>query len=287
MTDSEAFSDDATSATGGDVGATVDLMRDMAAGLELDRLGLGEAPAHRPPRTQRPQGSPGSLAELCRLGIADGDLCSLLHRVAELASEGIGWADAASVLLGDPSEPEMLASSSSLSQAGDGAQYLAGSGPIFDAYRLGRPVGSRRLLDEERWPVLQRADARHTPNGCLALPLVLDDTTIGIVALYHRHPGPPGDEGLGAVAEQALPYTARAQTLIRDGRLVEELLVLRDQLQQALTSRAVIDQAKGMIMMARRCGPDEAFETLVRQSNNRNCKLRDLARQIIDQAARG
>jgi AmiR/NasT family two-component response regulator len=59
---------------------------------------------------------------------------------------------------------------------------------------------------------------------------------------------------------------------------------VRDELNEALTSRAVIDQAKGMIMQAQGCDADEAFSLLVRMSSHSNRKVRDLAREFVDHA---
>lgn len=81
----------------------------------------------------------------------------------------------------------------------------------------------------------------------------------------------------------------------RDARIVALLHVidLRDarigdlerevgQLEEALRSRATIDQAKGVLMASMRCSPEEAFDLLVEQSNHQNVKLRDVARSIVD-----
>ena len=85
--------------------------------------------------------------------------------------------------------------------------------------------------------------------------------------------------------ELARPYVVAAQTLIRDSRLVAELVSLRDNLTSALTSRAVIDQAKGIVMAKRGCTADEAFRVLTRLSNRSNRKLRDIAAEVVELTA--
>jgi transcriptional regulator with GAF, ATPase, and Fis domain len=226
--------------------------------------------------------------EHCPPGVDDADLRFLLRSVADFLCAGLTWVDAASVVLGDPAGPEVLVSSSSLAQAGDGAQHRAGDGPVFDAYRQGGRVGTAALCDDERWPVLRRAAGRtaepHVPHGCLALPLELDGATAGVVTLYHQQ---AGDFDVEAVADRARPYVVALQTLVRDSRLVEELVRTREQLREALTSRAVIDQAKGMVMLTQGCDAEEAFRVLVRMSNANNRKLRDVAQQIVDRAVSG
>jgi PAS domain-containing protein len=228
--------------------------------------------------------SQAALVELCRLGVADADTRSLLRRVTELACEGMAEADAASVVVGDPAEPELVASSSAAAQSGDGVQHLAGSGPVFDAYREGRVAGSRDLLLDPAWPLLARDLASDRPvRSCLALPLLVGEGSAeGVLTLYARA---PGRFEPAVTAERAQPYVAAAQALIRDSRLVEELSAVRDQLQTALSTRAVIDQAKGVVMTRRRCSADDAFALLVRMSNTGNRKLHDVAQQIVDEVS--
>src|SRR5699024_6226286 len=152
--------------------------------------------------------------------VGDTDLRGLLRRVTELAHDGIPAADAVSVVLGRPDDPELLASSSQVAQAGDGVQQLAGAGPIFDAFRAGRTVGTADLLADPAWPQLGRAGLGR-PGGpqpvrsCVAIPLTLDGACAGVLALYTLEV-----RDLTAAIEQARPYVVAAQTLVRDSRLV-------------------------------------------------------------------
>ncbi|WP_162799175.1 ANTAR domain-containing protein [Nocardioides sp. 616] len=81
--------------------------------------------------------------------------------------------------------------------------------------------------------------------------------------------------------------------LSRDPRFEELLTVVQglstlgrevDQLQEALLSRATIDQAKGIIMASRHCSPDEAFRVLTKLSNDTNVRLAEVARAVVYQA---
>jgi hypothetical protein len=218
-----------------------------------------------------------AVTGLCELGVAGGDLRTLLRRVAELASEGIPGVDAASVVVGDPAEPELLATSSTLAQSGDGVQHLAGGGPTFEAYRSGRVAATGDLCGDPRYEALSRCGPADVCS-CVALPVAVDDDPACVVTLYAR-----GAEALDAPAtgEAAGPFVATAGSLVRDARLVTALVTERDQLQEGMRHRAPIEQAKGMIMATRGCGPDEAFRVLVRLSNVGNRKLRDVARQYV------
>jgi len=226
--------------------------------------------------------SQASLVELCGLGAGDADLDNLLRRVSELACDGLSGVAGASVLLGDPLAPDVLVSSSSFAQHGDGAQHRAGSGPIVDAHARTSAVGTADLFGDDRWPRLRGPVGRRPGRGCLALPLVLGGETIGVLALYEC-----GSHLDAALATRARPYAAAAQTLVRDSRLLAELADARRQLESALVSRAVIDQAKGIVMLTRACTADEAFALLVRMSNSGNRRLRDIAADVVDRASRG
>ena len=222
-----------------------------------------------------------AVTGLGALAVADGDLRTLLRRVAELACEGVPGVDAASVAVGDPAEPELLATSSSLAQSGDGVQYLTGGGPTFDAYRSGRVAVTGDLCGDPRYPALARS-APGDVRSAVALPVPdpgADGGAVGVVTLYAR-----GRDALDApgTAEAAAPFVAAAGALVRDARLVAALVAERDQLQDGLRHRAPIEQAKGMIMATRGCGPDEAFRVLVRLSNVANRKLRDVAREYVE-----
>jgi hypothetical protein len=238
-----------------------------------------------------------AVTDLCGLGVAGGDLRTLLRRVAELASDGIPGVDAASVVVGDPAEPQLLATSSTLAQSGDGLQHLAGGGPTFEAFRSGQVAATGDLRGGTRHGALLRggpADVR----SCVALPVAVaggtsgdtsgdtSDTapghtarhTAGVVTLYAR-----GREALDAQAtgEAAGPFVAAAGALVRDAHVFAGLVAERDQLQEGLRYRAPIEQAKGMIMATRGCDPDEAFRVLVRLSNVANRKLRDVAQDYV------
>jgi PAS domain S-box-containing protein len=224
-----------------------------------------------------------ALLELCRLGIGEADLRSVLRRVAELAAEGIPGVDAVSVMLGRPGDPDVLASSSALAQAADGLQHLAGMGPIFDAHRHGRPVVTTDPFDDSRWPQLAHIDANdRSLQAWLALPLAVAGQTSGVMALYGQS---APRAGLDSLIDLAQPYVAATETLVRDSQLMADMARVRDELEEALRSRAVIDQAKGMIMITRGCDAGEAFSVLVQMSNTSNRKIRDLAQSFVEEAS--
>ena len=218
-----------------------------------------------------------ALSELGRLGAGSGNLRKVLERVATLACDGVDGITDASVALGNPVEPELLASSSARAQLLDGVQYMAGGGPTFDAYAGRLPVNTAEMASDSRWPALKKRHQDMPAGSCIAFPLYVDDHVAGVLTLY----GAPGGPVTADLVNQGRPFAQAAASLIRDSMIMEELRSTRDQLSQALTSRAVIDQAKGMVMLTRGCSADEAFRQLGRLSNNRGEKLREIAARIV------
>ena len=90
----------------------------------------------------------------------------------------------------------------------------------------------------------------------------------------------------GAV-ELASTFAAYAGVALANMHLYEAQAQLAEQLQTAMQSRAVIEQAKGILVGARRCTPEEAFDILVRISQDTNRKLRDVAQALLDEAIGG
>ena len=230
---------------------------------------------------------PSRGVEHYRVGQPEGELRGLLTAGGRLFAETFPQVDAASLALGSPGEPGLLVASSSLAQAADGMQFQASAGPVFDAFDVGRPVRTENVVGDERWPSLHgyRAPAdqgQGEVHGAVALPMVCDEVVVGVVSLYSVRIGGFGDDAV----TWAAPFAATAERLVRDDRELARMRVVTEQLQEALRSRAVIDQAKGMVMIARGCGPDEAFDALRRMSNRSNRKLRDVAAEMVAEASR-
>ena len=229
----------------------------------------GDPPSHRQLE---------ALTRLCRLGIDSPggpngpDLRSTLAQVVHLGREAIVEADGVS-----------LATSAGVQQL-DGLQHARAAGPSMDAHRSGKPVAlagpaavaaDRGLRDDQRTVGLV---------SVLAVPLIVDERSAGVITLYAWHS--PGLATLSAL-RQVMPFVEAAQSLIRDTRSREELQRTQQQLQSALTSRAVIDQAKGMIMAKLKCDADKAFKLLVQLSGSGNLKVRDVAQGMVDEIALG
>jgi AmiR/NasT family two-component response regulator len=137
------------------------------------------------------------------------------------------------------------------------------------------------LSSDERWPELGAAARRLEVESVLAVPIdrigESAGTRAGVINIYAHNTHAFTDDDL-RVAEL---FTSAAAAVIQDVHERKALRELSDQLAQALDSRAVIDQAKGILIATHRCTADQAFEMLVRLSQNRNVKLQLIARSIV------
>lgn len=132
---------------------------------------------------------------------------------------------------------------------------------------------SGSLPDDDRW----RGLGAHLPTGIgqtLAVPIRLLDEVAGTLTAYAPR----------EVTLEESTLLILAQTLggvLHEVQLLDELADLQRDMECALASRAVIEQAKGMIMASRRIGPDAAWEHLLRLSSSQERKLREVARDIV------
>lgn len=224
-----------------------------------------------------------ALTRLCRLGAVGEDLRSVLTQAVRLCGQALDHADHVSLVVGDPLEPSTIIASSATAQHLDGLQLLRTAGPQLDAFRSKRPVALRGdVIGAD--PGFAGDPQAGQLKSVLVVPLIIDARPAGTLTLYSE--SSTGLATLGALRE-ALPFVEAAQTLIRESRAFEEIRRTQEQLETALTSRAVIDQAKGMIMVTLKCDADQAFAHLVRMSSTRNEKVRDMARRMVDDVVSG
>jgi PAS domain-containing protein len=219
-----------------------------------------------------------ALAELSGLSAATGDLRTVLGRVAELAVRGIPAARAASIVVGSPTQPELAVSTGALALELDAAQRRAVQGPVYEAFDRRAMVATRQLRDDPRWPGLVQPG---TAAAALAVPVLDAGAPAGLLTVY----GEPALEEASTRARASL-FAGASAAVLREHRALAELRQLNQQLHQALESRALIDQAKGILMARLGIDSEAAFRELVRRSQHSNVKLRDVARQLVADVAR-
>jgi transcriptional regulator with GAF, ATPase, and Fis domain len=174
-----------------------------------------------------------------------------------------------------------VACSDELATEVNGLQYRLREGPILTALKDGLEVRADNLASEDRWPRFAAAAAERGVRSCLSLPLIARDETVGALTLYAMTTEAFGDEETRRAGKFADPA---AGALALGLRLVTYADVI-DQLRASLASRAIIDQAVGVIMGQERCTQDKAFSALRTASQNRNVKLREIAREVVTNAS--
>jgi GAF domain-containing protein len=219
-----------------------------------------------------------TFVELTDTMVADFDIIDFLHVLTSRSVELLN-VSAAGLLLADPrGELRVVAASSEAARLLELFQLQSDQGPCLDCFRSGRPVAATDLSADRRWPEFADAARQAGFSAVQALPMRLRDQVVGALNLFRGTVG-PFDADTVQVG-QALADVATISLLHE--RSMRHRDTLNEQLQTALNSRVVIEQAKGKL--AERLGIDvnEAFTLLRDQARNRNQRLSDLARAFVD-----
>jgi GAF domain-containing protein len=223
--------------------------------------------------------APVAHRSLVGIVLGHSSFVAVLPRAVELAKRAIPGADEVSVTMHEGS-PVTVAATGRLAEEVDTSQYATDTGPCLEAIRSGITVLVEDQSTETRWPEYSRRALGAGIGSSLSVPLPVDGRPVGAFNIYataaHAFDAPSQltAEALGAytgiVLDNAgLYFTAAAQAA---------------QMAEAMATRAVIEQAKGMLMATRRCTADEAFEVLVRLSQKSGRKLRDIAKGLVEDA---
>lgn len=221
-----------------------------------------------------------SLDDLARLLTGDTNLTSTLTRVATLAVRAIPGAQGAGLTLLEQDRPQTVIATDTFVHQVDEVQYGLGEGPCISAVAEGRTFTSGNLGGEPMWPRFGPRVGRLGVHSALSLPLLLNKAPIGALNVYARPREHFGAEAVRmgeAFAAPAAVSVANARALAQAERLVQ-------QLSAALSSRADIDQALGIVMSRTGGTAEQAFTQLRRQSQARQVKLVDLARELVADA---
>lgn len=209
-------------------------------------------------------------------------LLDLLTHVAELAVRAIPGADGAGVTLLEEGRADAIVSSAPFVRQIDDIQYGLGEGPCISAAAEGRIFRSGSLGGERLWPRFGPRVGRLGVHSALSLPLLLPDMVVGAVNVY-AHGKDAFDEHAQQLGEL---FATPAAVAIHNAQVLAKAQRLTEQLQAALGSRTVIDQAIGIIISRSGSSAEEAFDTLRRISQGHQTKLSAVARQVVDEAAR-
>lgn len=189
---------------------------------------------------------------------------------------------AAGILLGDPrGDLHVFASSSEQTRLLELLQIQADAGPCLQAYRTGQPVLVDDLtVEPRRWSAFAERAAEYGFRAVSALPMRLRDERVGALNLFRAQTG--AVSGSDVAVGQALADVATIGILHQ--RIVTHSDVVNQQLQTALNTRVIIEQAKGVLTERGGIDMDRAFALLRAYARRTNQRLADLARSIVDGA---
>jgi transcriptional regulator with GAF, ATPase, and Fis domain len=220
-----------------------------------------------------------TFVELTDTLVAGFDVIDFLHVLTNRSVQLLD-VSAAGLLLADPrGELRVVAASSEAARLLELFQLQSDQGPCLDCFRTGRAVQAADLAAaERRWPRFVPA-ARAAGFGAVqALPMRLREQVIGALNLFRAGPGTlaPEDIRVG----QALADVATISLLHE--RSMRHSDTLNEQLQTALNSRVIIEQAKGKLAERLGVDTDQAFSLLRDRARTSNRRLSDLARAFVD-----
>ena len=221
----------------------------------------------------------GTFVELTDTMVADFDVIDFLHVLTDRTVALLDVA-AAGLLLADPrGQLRVVAASSEAARLLELFQLQNDQGPCLDCFRSAQPVTVADLAAEAgRWPRFAAAARQGGFAAVQALPMRLREQVIGALNLFRADPGvlAPADIRVG----QALADVATIGLL--QERNVRRAETLAEQLQAALNSRVVIEQAKGKLAERLGLDMDQAFTLLRQQARDTNQRLTDVGRQVLD-----
>ncbi|MEA2932949.1 MAG: hypothetical protein QOI56_1734 [Actinomycetota bacterium] len=216
-----------------------------------------------------------------RLGGAlldDDALNELLQKVVELACHTVRPAHSVSITVADAGRYRTSHSTDEEALAIDQAQYDGDEGPCLEALRSGQQVQVSIHDEGAPWPRVRQKANELGVEAVLSTPLLRTrDGAIGALNVYSHEVG-----GFDETARRTAEVIGEHAALLV-GNTVALLTAsqLNEQLRQALASREIIGEAKGIIMERQSCTRDEAFDILRRASQRENRKLRDLAEELV------
>ncbi|SDS50050.1 ANTAR domain-containing protein [Friedmanniella luteola] len=238
------------------------------------------------PTTPGPPGDDGDLA-VALAALADVELGRTpvgagVRVLAATVRELVRREAEVSVTIVQDGRPRTAAFTDDLAVDLDERQYSSGAGPCLEAARTGRTIPLVLEQSEERYPEFVRAALRRGLTHTLSVPVPVQGDWTAALNLYGTT-GDPFSAGTRLGVERFAPY---AGTFLANLQRHHDALEQAAGLQEAMRSRATIEQAKGVLMAQQRCSADAAFALLVRASQRDNVKLRDLAAALVERAAR-
>jgi GAF domain-containing protein len=223
-----------------------------------------------------------AFARLGHLKLGETDLDGVLNQVADLAKRSLPGAEEVSVTLVRGKDAHTAAFTGDLAMTLDEWQYERGYGPCLDAAESGESFSLTDMVTETRWPGFAGQAVQAGCLSSLSIALPVQDRVTGGLNIYAGKPRAFDDDAI-SVAHTFAGYAAVA---LANAHLYDSTATLAHHMQAAMDNRAVIEQAKGILMGERRISSDEAFLILRKYSQDSNRKLRDVAATLVARAPR-
>jgi transcriptional regulator with GAF, ATPase, and Fis domain len=228
--------------------------------------------------TSREQLLAATFVGLADTLVADFDVIDFLHLLATRSVELLA-ADAAGIMLADDDGLHVMASSTEEARMLELYELQNDEGPCLDCYRTGQPVGRADLQAmHSTWPVFTLRLREFGFHSAYALPMRLRGDTIGALNLFRATPGPLSESALAI--GQAMADVATVGLLQERAIAASEQLAI--QLQEALTSRITLEQAKGVLAQRIGLSMDGAFQLMRDYARGRGKRLGDVAADIVE-----
>jgi GAF domain-containing protein len=223
-----------------------------------------------------------ALVELGRLRFGEMRVEDAIKEIVE-TTHSMFAVDGAGLMLSDSAQHlRTVAASDDRFAHLEDLQVRHQEGPCIEAFDTKELVGAVDLANEERWPLFSQAAVRREVRAVLASPLPYNQDAVGVVAVLSEHSRPwsPANE------LALLAFTDLAALLIASIIQGERQSELAGQLQGALNSRQVIEQAKGILMGTQGVSARTAYEQLRLRARSERRKLAVVCDEVVQGAAR-
>ena len=222
-----------------------------------------------------------TMVELADNLVDDFDIVDLLTTLVDRCVEVLDVAAAGIMLVAPGGDLQLITASSEAMRVVELFELQTAEGPCLDSFQSHQPVVNQDLTEAtSRWPRFAPIAVQQGFRAADAIPMRLRGQVIGALNLFRTETGSLNDDDV--LAAQALADIATIAIL--QNRDIVAKHDLNTQLENALSSRIVIEQAKGMIAERRNIPTDTAFTHLRSYARNHNLRLADVARSTIDGA---
>jgi GAF domain-containing protein len=214
--------------------------------------------------------------------VDDRNLQAALQRVATAGCQLLSGCAGASVTIIERGRPTTVSSTTDAAVAVDLAQYDADDGPCLSAAREERAYPIDNIILDDRWPEFRAEALVQGFGSSLSVPMFLGGDIQSSLNVYGAEPGAFSDDD----ERLATTFVAQASVVVANAHAYWSSFEVTRNLTTALANRAVIEQAKGVLITRHGYADDEAFAELRQRSQRANRKLRDVAVELVDEARR-